>query len=101
MDREKYLQEIEWKRRIHAERGTVLVETFSHERADGRLIRNLTEKLGAHGVTLMPVPRDRVFAALEERGRIDPFTRVLATFLQHFQGQPAVPGRCRQAGPGS
>ena len=86
VDREKYLGEMEWKRQIHAERGTVLVETFTHERADGRLIRNLTEKLAAHGVKLTPVPRERVFTALEERGRVDPFTRLLATFLQHFKG---------------
>ena len=86
VDREKYLGAMEWKRQIHAERGTVLVETFSHERADGRLIRNLTEKLAAHGVKLTPVPRERVFAALAERGRVDPFTRLLATFLQHFKG---------------
>ena len=33
-----------------------------------------------------PLPRDRVFAVLEEQGRIDPFIRVLATFLQHFKG---------------
>ena len=77
---------MEWKRQIHAERGTVLVETFTHERADGRLIQNLTEKLAAHGVKLTPVPRERVFTALEERGRVDPFTRLLATFLQHFKG---------------
>ena len=86
VDREKYIEEMEWKRQIHAERGTILVETFTHERADGRLIRNLTEKLAAHGVKLTPVPRERVFAALEERGRVDPFTRLLATFLQHFKG---------------
>ena len=77
---------MEWKRQLHAQRGTALVETFSHERADGKLIRNLTEKLTAHGVTLSAIPRDRVFAVLEQQGRIDPFTRLLATFLQHFKG---------------
>ena len=85
-DREQYLREMEWKQQVHAEHGTVLIETYSHERADGWLIRNLTEKLVAHGVELSPVPRDRVFAALEQQGRIDPFTRLLATFLQHFKG---------------
>ena len=86
VDREQYHREMEWKRQVHAEHGTVLVETYSHERADGRLIRNLTEKLAAHGVTLSAIPRDRVFAVLEQQGRIDPFTRLLATFLQHFKG---------------
>ena len=86
VDREKYLRGMDWKRRIHAERGTVLIETFSHECADGKLIRNLEAKLATQGVALSSVPRERVFAVLEERGQIDPFTRLLATFLQHFKG---------------
>ena len=86
VDREKYHEEMEWKRNVHAERDTVLVETFTHERMDGRLIRNLERKLAAHGVELTPIPRDRVFALLEEQRRVDPFIRLLATFLQHFKG---------------
>ena len=86
VDREKYHEEMAWKRKVHTERGTVLIETFTHERADGRLIRNLEEKLTARGVQLAPIPRDRVFALLEDQGRVDPFIRLLATFLQHFKG---------------
>ena len=86
VDREKYLEGMAWKRQVHAEHGTVLVETFTRERAEGRLIRNLEEKLTAHGVELTPLPRERVFSLLEDRGRFDPFIRVLATFLQHFKG---------------
>ena len=86
VDREQYRREMEWKRSVHTEHGTVLVETFSHEQADGRLLRSLTEKLAAHGVTLSPIPSEDVFAALEQQGRIDPFTRLVATFLQHFKG---------------
>ena len=86
VDRETYRQEMEWKRGVHAEHGTVLVETFSHEQTDGRLLRNLTEKLVARGVTLSPIPREEIFAALDRQGRIDPFTRLVATFLQHFKG---------------
>lgn len=86
VDRDRYLREMGWKRQVHAERGTVLIETFSHERADGKLIRNLSAKLAERGVVVSAVPRERVFAVLEERGRIDPFTRLLATFLQHYKG---------------
>ena len=94
VDREQYRQEMEWKRGVHAEHGTVLVETFSHEQADGRLHRNLTEKLTAHGVTLSLIPREDVFAALEQQGRIDPFTRLVATFLRTF-GRAALIQRCQ------
>ena len=86
VDREEYLRDMEWKRGVHAEHDTVLIETFSHEHADGRLLHNLTEKLQAHGVTLSPIPRKNVFTVLEQQGRIDPFTQLVATFLQHFKG---------------
>ena len=86
VDREKYLEEMAWKRQVHAAQGTVLVETFTRERAAGRLIRNLEEKLAVHGVELTPLPQEQVFVVLEDQGRIDPFIRLVATFLQHFKG---------------
>ena len=37
--------------------------------------------------TRLPSPRSRhLHRVLEQQGRIDPFTRLLATFLQHFKG---------------
>ena len=86
IERDKYLEEMAWKRKVHAERGTVLVETFTRDRPEGRLIRNLQKQLADHGVDLAPLPREQVFAALENQRRVDPFIRVLATFLQHFKG---------------
>ena len=86
VDENEYHRGMDWKRQVHAEHGTVLIETFSHERTEGKLIRNLTKELAAHGVSLSPISRDKVFAVLEEQGRVDPFTRLLATFLQHFKG---------------
>ena len=83
---EEYLRSMEWKRRLHAERGTILIETFSHEKAAGKLTKNLSEKLAAHGVTLSPIPSDQVFVALQEQERVDRFTRLVATFLHHFKG---------------
>ena len=81
----KYLDDMEWKRQTHAEHGTVLIETFSHEHAAGRLTENLAAKLNALGVTLTPISRDEVFAVLERQGRIGPFMRMLATFLKHYK----------------
>ena len=86
VERNKYLEDMGWKRRLHERNGTVLIETFSHERASGKLIRDLARKLSARGVSLSPIPQDEVFAVLEQQGRIDPFMRLLATFLHHFKG---------------
>ena len=86
INRKEYLHSMEWKQRLHAERGTILIETFSHEKAMGKLTKNLAKKLAPHGVTLRPIPSDQVFAALREQERVDPFTRLVATFLHHFKG---------------
>ena len=82
----EYLRSKNWKRWLHAKHGTTLVETYSHEAAAGKLTDNLRAKLKEHGVVLSPIPSDDVFAVLNERGRIDPFTQLVATFLQHYKG---------------
>ena len=86
INRTDYLESMEWKREIHAKHGTALIETFSHENDDGKLTERLAAKLADRGVTLSPIPSDKTFAILEEQGRIDPFTRLVATFLQHYKG---------------
>ena len=86
INRGEYLRGMAWKRQLHKDRGTTLIETFSHEHASGTLIPNLERKLIDHGVTLTPIPDDEIFAVLEKQKRVDPFTRLVATFLQHFKG---------------
>ena len=92
IDREEYLRSISWKRQLHDQHDTVLLETFSHEKSAGKLIENLTAKLAEHGVDFSPIPPDDVFNVLEEQGRIDPFTRLVATFLNHYKGSQLSPG---------
>ena len=97
IDRAKYTAERRWKLELHAKHGTTLIETFSHEQAAGQLTERLADKLQAHGVALNPIPRDEIFAVLNEQGRVEPFTQLVATFLHHFKGArltiEAVEGR--------
>ena len=85
IDRDEYLRSLDWKRRLHAKHGTALIETYSHEKAAGKLIENLAAKLADHGVALSPIPSEDAFAVLKQQGRIDPFTRLVATFLHHYK----------------
>ncbi len=86
VDRKKYHEDMSWKRRVHQDNGTTLIETFSYEDVDGRLLLNLARKLKQHSVTMSPVAGDEVFAVLEEQGRISPLVKLMATFLRHFKG---------------
>lgn len=81
----EYLESMAWKNDLHEKHGTTLIETFSHECAAGTLLRNLEAKLRTCGVTLSPVSPTETFATLQNQGWIDPFIRLVATFLQHFK----------------
>ena len=86
VDQEEYRKGMDWKRGPHKKKGTVLIETYSHEHASGKLIDRLARRLSAHGVSLSPIPSEEVFAVLEEQGRVGPFLRLVATFLHHYNG---------------
>ncbi len=84
IDREDYLEGMNWKRQVHAEHETVLVETYSWEREEGRLLDALAEKLEPH-VTLSPIPDIEIYDRVVEVGMVDSFTLLMGTFLRHFK----------------
>jgi DNA helicase-4 len=86
IDRDEYNRSRQWKLDLHRAHGTTLIETYSHEKSAGNLTRNLAKKLNGIGVELSPVPPEEVFKILQQQGRVDPFTHLVATFLQHFKG---------------
>ncbi|MFN3831866.1 MAG: UvrD-helicase domain-containing protein [Allorhizobium sp.] len=75
--REAYLVGMEWKRRVHAEHETTLIETYSYERQEGRLLASLAEKL-APFVTLKPRQADTIFDRVVEMAQVD--TRPVSQF---------------------
>ncbi|MBC6404835.1 MAG: UvrD-helicase domain-containing protein [Rhodospirillales bacterium] len=95
VDRERYLEGMAWKRRVHRDKGTILIETFSYEQVEGRLTEALAEKIAPY-VTCKPLSQDRIFDRLKEMGRVDPFTQTLATFLRHFKSSGASIAQCRE-----
>lgn len=95
IDRERYLEDMDWKRKVHQDHGTTLIETFSYEQVEGRLTEALSEKIALY-VTIEPVSQDQVFEVLSELGQVDAFTQTLATFLRHFKSAGATIAHCRQ-----
>lgn len=84
IDRDEYLESMDWKRQIHAEHATILVETYSWEREEGRLLDALAEKLAPH-ITLRPIPDIEIYDRVAEVGVVDSFTSLMGTFLRHFK----------------
>ncbi|MDM7459768.1 MAG: UvrD-helicase domain-containing protein [Paracoccus sp. (in: a-proteobacteria)] len=94
VDHEEYLASMEWKRKVHASFGTQLIETYSYERQEGRLLEALAEKLGSH-VTLRPRPIETIYDRVVEMGHIDSFTQLLGTFLLQFKGGSCTLAACQ------
>lgn len=84
IDRDQYLAGMEWKRQVHAEHETTLIETYSYERQEGRLLTGLAEKL-APDVTLKPRPAGTIYDRIVELKQVDDFSKLLGTFLRKFK----------------
>lgn len=97
VDREAYLEDMEWKRQVHQEHGTILIETYSYESMEGQLTEALAERLAPY-VTPAPISATQVFEKLNELGRVDAFTQILGTFLRHFKGAGLTLEACRRRG---
>jgi len=97
INREAYLASMDWKREVHRTNGTTLIETFSYEKVEGKLLDNLREKLAPH-VIFKPVPDDQLFGLLAELGQVDIFTQTLGTFLRHFKSAGITLAQCRERG---
>ncbi|QIR86276.1 UvrD-helicase domain-containing protein [Paracoccus sp. AK26] len=85
VDRDDYLAGMAWKREVHAAHETTLIETYSYERQEGRLLTSLAEKLAPH-VTLRPRPVDTIYDRIIEMKQVDAFSQLLGTFLRKFKG---------------
>jgi DNA helicase-4 len=95
IDRIAYLDGMEWKRRVHTEHETTLIETFSYERVEGRLLEGLEEKLAPYA-QCNPFSPEEIFKQLTEMGQVDAFTQVLGTFLRHFKSSGATLAGCQE-----
>lgn len=63
---EEYREGMEWKRSLHKERGTVMIECYSYERSDGELLSNLEKKLKSAGVEFKAVSPDEMWNKVSE-----------------------------------
>lgn len=85
VDRDEYLEGMAWKREVHGEHDTTLIETFSYEREEDRLLEALAEKI-APFETPSPRSRETLFDLVVEMNQVDSFVQLIGTFLRHYKG---------------
>jgi DNA helicase-4 len=85
IDREKYHREMEWKRGIHRQNNTKLLETYSWQKSEGILTTHLNKLLKAEGVKYAPRSQEEIFKALKEAGYTTQLAVLIETFLSHFK----------------
>jgi len=76
---------MEWKRGVHQEHDTTIIETFSYEREDGNLLAELAEKIAPYE-ELSPRSADVLFDRIVELNQADSFVQLIGTFLKHYKG---------------
>lgn len=84
VNRDEYLEAMAWKRKVHSENKTMLIETYSWERNDGRLLESLATKLAPH-ITIQARPSAEIYDRVVEMGSVDGFSSVIGTFLRQFK----------------
>ena len=79
-----YAEGVEWKRRIHSQRGSTLVETYSWQHRQGVLLETLRRRLEESGVRFAQVPRQTLVRQLAQE-QTSWLAGLLATFLNHVK----------------
>ena len=79
-----YAEGVKWKRRIHNQRGSTLVETYSWQHRQGVLLETLRKRLEEAGVHFAQVPRQTLVRQRAQE-QTSWLAGLLATFLNHVK----------------
>ena len=80
---ESYQSSMKWKRDIHQANHTVMIECFAYEKFEGTLLDGLQQKLKENGVTLSPIPEDKLWEQIssEDNSALDGIVGLLETVI--------------------
>lgn len=63
---DRYNQGIKWKRKIHKDNNTIMIETFYYENKNGTLISNFESKLKEYNVKINPKSDSEIWRTIKE-----------------------------------
>lgn len=97
VDRQAYLDGMKWKRDLHAEYGTRLIELFHYEMIEGKLFDSIDRQLEELEITYDPLPPEAVLETMREFGVVNQFASLLADLLRRYRANCYEEGQMRAA----
>ena len=85
VDRDRYLRDMDWKRNLHQMNATPLIETFSYQRSNDTLLRDLDRELREASVPYEPRSPEEIRAAAEDAEYHTMFGNLVSMFLTHYR----------------
>ena len=77
----QYLEKIN----VHKNNNTKLITTFSWEKSEGNLLKNLETKLKKHKVKFNRLNNEDILKVFKSSGKLSRFTELISTFLSHYK----------------
>ncbi|MCG9626914.1 UvrD-helicase domain-containing protein [Vibrio mediterranei] len=85
IDKERYQEGIEWKRKTHAKYGTGYVELYYHQHRNRSMLDILERELVARKVNTNPLPDNELLDNLEQTGQVTELARLLGSLVDLYK----------------
>jgi len=93
-----YVEGVKWKRKLHIQNETKLIETLSADFQDGTVFEKLKEKLEKHGVRLKPKSNEELDVLIKKSFNPETDVQIFNTFLRHFKANNTTIEMVREKG---
>ena len=90
IEEKKYIEGMDWKRKLHRQNNTVLVETYSYYNSQGILLQELRRKLSQLGVEFGEVDYREVYDTIitnKEDKYFKELRKLISTFINLFKSR--------------
>tara|TARA_Y100000294_G_scaffold85604_1_gene80170 strand:+ start:129 stop:2990 length:2862 start_codon:yes stop_codon:yes gene_type:complete len=78
---DQYLEKLQ----VHKNNKTKLITTFSWEKSEGKLLKNLEKKLKKHNIKFKRLKDNKLLNIFKSSGTLSKFTELVSTFMSHYK----------------
>lgn len=91
ISKDGYLGSIDWKKRVHAENHSTLIDLYYYDLKEGNLLKKLESALISNGVKLRPLTTDEILKQANRIGYYSRFLKICEQFLGHVRAKRYKP----------